>query len=223
MLYTHAGCEIAVASTKAYTCQVVLLTILSLYIGEKLSTLSDSMAFEMKEQILALSKKVKSILSDTDQIKDIAKNIYHNDDMFFIGRLSDYAVAMEGSLKLKEISYIHSEAYSAGELKHGPIALIENGVDVIGIATNDSILSKTLNNLEEVVTRGANVILITNQDSDIGMSMKAKSVIHIPKCDNLLSPILSVVPLQLLAYYIAKFKKLDVDKPRNLAKSVTVE
>ena len=143
--------------------------------------------------------------------------------MFFIGRLSDYAVAMEGSLKLKEISYIHSEAYSAGELKHGPIALIENGVDVIGIATNDSILSKTLNNLEEVVTRGANVILVTNQDSDIGMSMKAKSVIHIPRCDNLLSPILSVVPLQLLAYYIAKFKKLDVDKPRNLAKSVTVE
>lgn len=223
VLYTHAGCEIAVASTKAYTCQVVLLTILSLYIGEKLSTLSDSMAFEMKEQILALSKKVKSILSDTDQIKDIAKNIYHNDDMFFIGRLSDYAVAMEGSLKLKEISYIHSEAYSAGELKHGPIALIENGVDVIGIATNDSILSKTLNNLEEVVTRGANVILITNQDSDIGISMKAKSVIHIPRCDNLLSPILSVIPLQLLAYYIAKFKKLDVDKPRNLAKSVTVE
>ena len=223
MLYTHAGCEIAVASTKAYTCQVVLLIILAIYIGEKLSTLSDSVAFEMKEQILKLPKEVKSLLVSTDMIKDVAKNIYHKTDVFFIGRLSDYAVAMEGSLKLKEISYIHSEAYSAGELKHGPIALIENGVDVIGIATNDVILSKTLNNLEEVVTRGANVTLITNQNSDIGISIKAKYVISIPKCDNILSPILSVVPLQLLAYYIAKFKKLDVDKPRNLAKSVTVE
>ena len=223
VLYTHAGCEIAVASTKAYTCQVVLLIILAIYIGEKLSTLSDSVAFEMKEQILKLPKEVKSLLVSTDMIKDVAKNIYHKTDVFFIGRLSDYAVAMEGSLKLKEISYIHSEAYSAGELKHGPIALIENGVDVIGIATNDVILSKTLNNLEEVVTRGANVTLITNQNSDIGISIKAKYVISIPKCDNILSPILSVVPLQLLAYYIAKFKKLDVDKPRNLAKSVTVE
>ena len=220
VLYTHAGCEIAVASTKAYTCQVILLLILAIYIGERLSIINTNDSIELKKEILLLPKQVKQILDNSDIIKNIAKEIHNKKDIFFIGRLADYAVAMEGSLKLKEVSYIHSEAYSAGELKHGPIALIDKNVDVIGIATDDTILAKTLNNLEEVITRGANVILITNQNVQ---HINSKYQFDIPRCNNLLSPILSVIPLQLLAYYIAKFKNLDVDKPRNLAKSVTVE
>ena len=140
--------------------------------------------------------------------------------MFFIGRNTDYAVSMEASLKLKEISYIHSEAYAAGELKHGPIALIENGTTVIGIATNPNLVEKTISNLEEVITRGANVMIVTNQELP---NINSKLNIEVPKCNPMLSPILSVIPLQLFSYYIAKNKGLDVDKPRNLAKSVTVE
>ena len=141
-------------------------------------------------------------------------------DIFFVGRNTDYAVSMEGSLKLKEISYIHSEAYAAGELKHGPIALIENGVTVIASATDEKTTPKTISNLEEVATRGANVILVTNQEIN---NSNFNNIIKIPECSSLISPVLSVIPLQLLAYYIAKNKNLDVDKPRNLAKSVTVE
>ena len=147
-------------------------------------------------------------------------NIYKKKDVFFIGRNTDYAVSLEASLKLKEISYIHSDAYAAGELKHGSIALMEDGVDVIGIVTNTKILPKTISNLEEVITRGANVYLITDQTID---NKAFKDIVSIPKVSYMLSPIISVIPLQLLAYYVAKNKKLDVDKPRNLAKSVTVE
>ena len=218
-IYTHAGPEIAVASTKAYTCQVVLLNILAIYFAEKLGyNCSELESF--KNEILALPAKIKSILEDTSSLKSFAKKVYNQKDIFFIGRNTDYAVAMEGSLKLKEISYIHSEAYAAGELKHGPIALIEDGVTVIGIATNPTLAPKTMSNLEEVITRGANVMLVTNQElenKEFSLSVK------IPTCSYLISPILSVVPLQLVSYYIAKEKKLDVDKPRNLAKSVTVE
>ena len=141
-------------------------------------------------------------------------------DLYFIGRGLDYAVSQEGSLKLKEISYIHSEAYASGELKHGPIALIEKGVTVIGIATNPTITEKTLSNLEEAITRGATVLLVTNQDIK---NEKIDYMIKVPDTNPYLSPILSVVPLQIFSYYIAKNKNLDVDKPRNLAKSVTVE
>ena len=144
--------------------------------------------------------------------------------MFFIGRLTDYAVSMEGSLKLKEITYIHSEAYAAGELKHGPIALVEKGTTVIGVITDSSISAKTLSNLDEVVTRGANIILVTNQDIDLSSTnITEDSIVKIPECSPLISSVVSVIPLQLLAYHIAKLKELDVDKPRNLAKSVTVE
>lgn len=218
-IYTHAGPEIAVASTKAYTCQVVLLNILAIYFAEKLGYSSQEIE-NFKNEILELPGKVKIILENIDEIKNFAKKVYSSKDLYFIGRNTDYAVSLEGSLKLKEISYIHSEAYAAGELKHGPIALIENGITVIGIATNPDLAPKTISNLEEVITRGANVMLVTNQTLP---NLNLSCNIQIPECIPMLSPILSVIPLQLFAYYIAKNKNLDVDKPRNLAKSVTVE
>ena len=218
-IYTHAGPEIAVASTKAYTAQVVLLNILAVYFAEILGYSSKELE-DFKMEILELPDKVKIILEDTSKIQEFAKEVYSQKDMFFIGRNTDYAVSMEASLKLKEISYIHSEAYAAGELKHGPIALIENGTTVIGIATNPNLVEKTISNLEEVITRGANVMIVTNQELP---NINSKLNIEVPKCNPMLSPILSVIPLQLFSYYIAKNKGLDVDKPRNLAKSVTVE
>ena len=147
------------------------------------------------------------------------KKIYKEKDVFFIGRGIDHTVALEGSLKLKEISYIHSEAYQSGELKHGPIALIEKGITVISILTNRLLVEKSVSNIQEVITRGAKTFIVTNQD----LNYDFDEVVHIPQTNTLISPILSVIPLQLLAYYISKEKGLDVDKPRNLAKSVTVE
>ena len=218
-LYTHAGPEIAVASTKAYTAQITLLAILAIYFAEILE-IDNKEIEELKLEILSLPKKIEQILKNTDKIKQFAKKISNEKDIFFIGRGIDYSVALEGSLKLKEISYIHSECYAAGELKHGPIALIENGITVIGIMTDENLVSKTISNLQEVVTRGAKTFVITNQD--LGNS-NFDEIIEIPKVSSYISPVLSVIPMQLLAYYISKEKGLDVDKPRNLAKSVTVE
>ena len=219
-IYTHAGPEIAVASTKAYTSQVVLVAILAMHFAEILGS-SDKLEIEsLKKDIIDLPSKIEQILDNTEPIKDFAKKIYTEKDMFFLGRGTDYSVALEGSLKLKEISYIHSEAYAAGELKHGPIALIENGVTVIGIVTDKNLVEKSISNIQEVITRGAKTLVITNQ---ILPNNNFDFVINIPETNPLISPILSVVPMQLLAYYISKFKGLDVDKPRNLAKSVTVE
>ena len=218
-IYTHAGPEIAVASTKAYTAQVVLLNIIALYIAQTLETVDNDTIEEIKKQILLLPSKVEETLKDDTIIKKLADDIYDIKDTFFIGRGIDYPVAMEGSLKLKEISYIHSEAYAGGELKHGPIALVENNFPVIGIMTDKKLLEKSESNLQEVISRGAKTIVITNQKID----KKFDYVIEIPEINKYLSPILSVIPLQLLSYYISKKKGLDVDKPRNLAKSVTVE
>lgn len=219
-LYTHAGPEIAVASTKAYTCQLTLLTLLALYMSERLFGES-KLSVDLKKELLHIPEKITQSLETNTFIETLSNEIYKNNDSYFIGRGSDYAVALEGSLKLKEISYIHSEAYAAGELKHGPIALIEQNVPVIGIATNQLTFEKTLNNLEEALTRGGKIILITNTPDYINASFD--TIVKIPEVHYLLSPIISVIPLQLLAYHIAKNKKLDVDKPRNLAKSVTVE
>ncbi len=219
-LYTHAGPEIAVASTKAYTCQLTLLTLLALYMSERLFGES-KLSIDLKKELLHIPEKIAQSLETNAFIETLSNEIYKNHDSYFIGRGSDYAVALEGSLKLKEISYIHSEAYAAGELKHGPIALIEQNVPVIGIATNQLTFEKTLNNLEEALTRGGKIILITNTHDYINASFD--TIVKIPEVHYLLSPIISVIPLQLLAYHIAKNKKLDVDKPRNLAKSVTVE
>lgn len=219
-IYTHAGPEIAVASTKAYTSQVVLLNILALYFAEVLDRVPLSEIDAIKKELLELPKKAELTLKNVAEVKDFANTVYKETDMFFLGRGLDYYVASEGSLKLKEISYIHSESYAAGELKHGPIALIENNVTVIGIITNPNLLEKTISNIQEVITRGAKTLVITNQKIDESQFFK---VINIPETSTCLSPILSIIPLQLLSYYISKEKGLDVDKPRNLAKSVTVE
>ena len=219
--YTHAGPEIAVASTKAYTSQILLLTLIAINFAEKLD-LNKEIAEDLKKEIITLPSKIESILKDTAQIKDFAKSMYKEKDAFFIGRGTDYTTSLEGSLKIKEISYIHSEAYPAGELKHGPIALIENGVPVISVLTNRLLLEKTISNIQETVTRGARTFIVTNLDVDNELN-HFDTIIKIPSTHPLISPILSIVPLQLLAYYISKEKGLDVDKPRNLAKSVTVE
>ena len=219
-IYTHAGPEIAVASTKAYTSQVVLINILAIHFAEVLEVVDTEFLNSFKKDILDLPKKIEETLECNEVIKNFAKKIYQEKDIFFLGRGIDETVAKEGSLKLKEISYIHSESYAAGELKHGPIALIENGVTVIGIMTDKDLVKKTVSNIQEVITRGAKTLVITNQDVDKTMF---DLVIDIPETNCFVSPILSVIPLQLLAYYISKEKGLDVDKPRNLAKSVTVE
>ena len=219
-IYTHAGPEIAVASTKAYTSQVVLMTILSIYFAEILESADENLLVDIKKSILELPKKIEEVLKCNEKIEEFAKQIYQEKDIFFLGRGIDETVAREGSLKLKEISYIHSESYAAGELKHGPIALIENGITVISIMTDKNLVKKTVSNIQEVITRGAKTLVISNQEIDKNMF---NLVIDIPETNCFVSPILSIIPLQLLAYYISKEKGLDVDKPRNLAKSVTVE
>ena len=218
-IYTHAGPEIAVASTKAYTSQVVLLAVLAIYFAEKLGIHSEDI-INLKSEILELPKKIEEVLKTEERIKEFAHKIYQEKDVFFLGRGIDETVAREASLKLKEISYIHSDSYPAGELKHGPIALIENGITVISIMTDPKLVEKTVSNIQEVITRGAKTLVITNQDIDSNLF---DVVINIPETSPYVSPILSVIPTQLLAYYISKEKGLDVDKPRNLAKSVTVE
>ena len=215
-IYTHAGPEIAVASTKAYTSQVGVLISLAIYIKETLNGCSEETKL-LKKELLSIPKLMEDIMKDTDTYHMLAKEMMHVHDLYYIGRGNDYHTAMEGSLKLKEISYIHSEAYPAGELKHGPIALIDNGTYVMGIITDSKTSEKTWSNLEEVKSRGAKIILVTNQN------IEEDIVIRIPLVNPILAPLLAVIPLQFIAYYIAKEKGLDVDKPRNLAKSVTVE
>ena len=218
-IYTHAGPEIAVASTKAYTSQVVLLALLTIYFAETLGV-SKKEVEDLKKEIIELPKKVEEVLKTDEQVREFGHRIYQEKDVFFLGRGIDETVARESALKLKEISYIHADSYPAGELKHGPIALIENGITVISIMTDPKLVEKTVSNIQEVITRGAKTLVVTNQKVDDKMF---DTVVHIPETSPFVSPILSVIPLQLLSYYISKEKGLDVDKPRNLAKSVTVE
>jgi len=219
-VFTHAGPEIAVASTKAYTCQVTLLTMLILHLAETLETCDTNLINVLKNNLLSLPNKIQDILNSDICVKDFASKIFSEKDVFFLGRGIDYTTALEGSLKLKEISYIHSEAYAAGELKHGPIALIENGTTVVSIMTDKNLTPKSISNTQEVITRGAKTLIITNTALP---NSNFDTVINIPEIHPFVSPVLAIVPLQLLAYYISKNKNLDVDKPRNLAKSVTVE
>ena len=219
-IYTHAGPEIAVASTKAYTSQVVLMAVLAIYFAETLEQDNVAEIKELKRDILSLPGKVENALKCNKRVAEFARKVFQEKDMFFLGRGVDQTVALEGSLKLKEISYIHSEAYAAGELKHGPIALIEKGITVVGILTDPKLVEKSISNIQEVITRGAKTFIVTNQEL---LNNNFEMVIRIPEVNPLLSPIVSVIPLQLFAYHISKEKGLDVDKPRNLAKSVTVE
>lgn len=222
VLYTWAGPEIAVASTKAYVTQLIAMYIIALHFAALKETLSSEEIYDIKKAMLELPTLAEETLKHKDVLQKFADQTYMERDMFFLGRGLDYAVSMEGSLKLKEISYIHSEAYAGGELKHGPIALIEKGTVVIACVTQSYLADKMVSNIKEVVTRGAKVIAIALEgNTDIEKSVD--SVIYLPKTLDILTPVLSVIPLQLIAYYVAKQKACDVDKPRNLAKSVTVE
>ena len=221
-IYTHAGPEIAVASTKAYTSQVMLLIILAIYFAEILGSTPSSELTKLKKDIFNLPDKIEEALKSSEEIKNYAKNIYQEKDVFFLGRGIDYNTALEASLKLKEISYIHSEAYAAGELKHGPIAMLDDTMPVLSILMNGPVYEKLLSNSEEAKARNARMIALTNS-SDPKLDDLFDFIIRVPEVSEVLSPIIAVVPLQLVAYYIAEFLGKDVDQPRNLAKSVTVE
>jgi glucosamine--fructose-6-phosphate aminotransferase (isomerizing) len=222
VIYTWAGPEIAVATTKAYSTQLAVIYLLALHMADALGKISADEYADMIEEIQSLPDKVEEILKNKDNIQYLASKFFSSKSIFFIGRNLDYAVSLEGSLKLKEISYIHSEAYAAGELKHGTISLIEDGTLVIALATGGRLFDKTVSNMKEVKARGAVVLgLTTNEHPNIHDA--ADYVIEIPKTHELLLPSLAVVPLQLFGYYVASLKGCDIDKPRNLAKSVTVE
>ena len=222
VFYTWAGPEISVATTKAYSTQLVAVYLLAMHFGRIRGVLDEAACGQMVEELQQLPQKIERILEEKERIQWFANKFSHSRDIFFIGRGLDYAASLEGSLKLKEISYIHSEAYAAGELKHGTISLIEDGILVIGIATQPELFEKMISNMVEVKSRGAYILGITSYGS-YSMEDTADYTIYVPKTMECFMPSLVVVPLQLLAYYVSLGKGLDVDKPRNLAKSVTVE
>ena len=223
VLYTWAGPEIAVATTKAYSTQMVVLNLLGLYFGDIMGTIDLETYTAMVQGIQALPQQMEEILADAGSIQAAARELAGHDQVFFIGRNLDYALSLEGSLKLKEISYIHSEAYASGELKHGTISLIEEGTPVIAAATYMPLFDKAMSNVVEVQARGASVLALTTAAGTERMHSRVKNVLTVPETEAMLLPQLGVVPLQLLAYYIALERGCDIDKPRNLAKSVTVE
>ncbi|WP_025691959.1 glutamine--fructose-6-phosphate transaminase (isomerizing) [Paenibacillus zanthoxyli] len=223
VLVTLAGPEIAVASTKAYTSQIIAFGLLALYLADVRGTQSEAEVAHILAAMQSLPEQVEAILEKKDAIKAYAEQIAKHDHLFYLGRGVDYAVVQEGSLKLKEISYIHSEAYAAGELKHGTLALIEEGIPVIAVATQEFVLEKTVSNIKEVKARGADVLAITHEEHVADLLKSVDQAFAIPKTLPMLTPALSVVVLQLLAYYASLALGHDVDKPRNLAKSVTVE
>ena len=223
VLYTWAGPEIAVATTKAYTTQLVLMDLVGLYLADLLSTVEQSEYDTILSEMQLLPEKMRQFLSHTEDIQYYASRYFNHDSIFFIGRNLDYAMGLEGSLKLKEISYIHSEAYAAGELKHGTISLIEPGTLVVALATYGALFDKTMSNIVEVRSRGADVVALTTEAHREAMESQASGIMLIPELDPMLMPSLAVLPLQMFAYYVALQRGCDIDKPRNLAKSVTVE
>ena len=223
VLYTWAGPEIAVATTKAYSTQLLLLNMFCLYLADIRKTIPEARYLELVAEMQRLPEKLEQILSDCEQIKHYASLYFNHDSVFFIGRNLDYALGLEGSLKLKEISYIHSEAYASGELKHGTISLIENGTLVVALGTYTPLFDKAMSNVVEVKARGAKVLALTTESCREEMAKHADALIVIPDTDTMFLPSLGVVPLQLFAYYVALQRGCDIDKPRNLAKSVTVE
>lgn len=223
VITTWAGPEIAVASTKAYTSQLIAFYLLGLHLARVVGTQEQADVEDIINGLQALPEQVERILEQAPVLKQVAESMAHHKSLFFIGRGADYAVAQEGSLKLKEISYIHSEAYAAGELKHGTLALIEEGVPVIALVTQEALYEKTLSNIKEVKARGAHVLAVTNSGFEAEVAKSVDETFAIPKTLPILSPALAVVPLQLLSYYASLALGHDVDKPRNLAKSVTVE
>lgn len=222
VFYTWAGPEIAVASTKAYTTQLTCMYLLGLYMGLQRGTLSEGFYRDFIRELYEIPEKLEGYLKRTGEIEALAKILYNRDQVFFIGRGLDSAVAFEGSLKLKEISYINSFAIAAGELKHGTIALMEPGTLVLALATQDYLYEKMISNIQEIKARGAHVLSVA-KEGNRSIEAQSNEVIYIPYCRDELTPLLSVVPLQLFAYYVAKERGCNIDKPKNLAKSVTVE
>ena len=223
VLYTWAGPEIAVATTKAYSTQLGVLYLLGLYFADVLGRLSSERYDALVRQLLLLPSCLEQVLEQQENIQYLASHYFNHESIFFIGRNIDYAMGLEGSLKLKEISYIHSEAYAAGELKHGTISLIEPGTLVVALATYGKLFDKTMSNIVEVKSRGADIIALTTEEHKAAMESQASGIILVPELDPMFMPSLAVVPLQLFAYYVALNRGCDIDKPRNLAKSVTVE
>ena len=223
VLYTWAGPEIAVATTKAYSTQLVLLDMFGVWLANKLGSIKPSDYALIVEELLALPEKMESVLENIDEIKYLASRYFNHNSVFYIGRNLDYALGLEGSLKLKEISYIHSEAYAAGELKHGTISLIEEGTLVVALCTYAPLFDKAVSNIVEVQARGADVIALTTEGRQRQMGKTVENVLTVPDTHLILQPSLGVIPLQLFAYYVALQRGCDIDKPRNLAKSVTVE
>jgi glutamine---fructose-6-phosphate transaminase (isomerizing) len=228
-IYTHAGPEIGVASTKAFTCQLTALTILALYLAQIRGNLSDDCARQFVHELVRIPGKLETILGNDQQFEDLARQLFRASDFLFLGRGIHFPIALEGALKLKEISYIPAEGYPAGEMKHGPNALIDEKLPVVVLATHDRtspestlLYEKTLSNIQEVKAREGKVLAIVTE-GDTEVRKVADWVIEIPAAPDLLAPILEIVPLQLLAYHIAVRRGCDVDQPRNLAKSVTVE
>ncbi|OHW62117.1 glutamine--fructose-6-phosphate aminotransferase [Andreesenia angusta] len=222
VFYTWAGPEIAVASTKAYTTQLIAMYILALYLGRLNGKLSVEEFRTIRDEMLVLPEKVEKLIQNKEELQKFADKNHMHRDMFYIGRGLDGSVSLEGALKLKEISYIHAEAYPAGELKHGPIALIDQDIPVIALATQEELFEKMVSNIKEVVTRGAKVISFA-LEGNTDIEQVSDQVVYMPRTISILTPILSVIPLQLLSYYVAVIRGCDVDKPKNLAKSVTVE
>jgi glucosamine--fructose-6-phosphate aminotransferase (isomerizing) len=228
-IYTHAGPEIGVASTKAFTCQLTALFILAMYLGQERKVLDENAARGLMQELLRIPGKLETVLSNNPIYESLARDLYHASDALYLGRGVHFPMALEGALKLKEVSYIHAEGYPAGEMKHGPNALIDDKLPVVVLAAHDPssaasrvLYEKTLSNIQEVKAREGIVIAVATQGDKL-VRKTADHVIEIPETNELLTPILEIVPLQLLAYHIAVRRGCDVDQPRNLAKSVTVE
>ena len=222
-LMTHAGPEIGVASTKAFVTQLSVLACLTIFIAQQRKRIDISQVKAFCDSLVELPSRINAVLSRVDEFGKIAKSVSEAHDVLYLGRGSSYPIALEGALKLKEISYIHAEGYAAGEMKHGPIALIDESVPVIVIAPNNQLFEKTASNTQEVLSRGGRVILFSDGEGIKKLGGLVEAAFELPHMDPFVDPILYTIPVQLLAYYTALEKNTDVDRPRNLAKSVTVE
>jgi glucosamine--fructose-6-phosphate aminotransferase (isomerizing) len=220
--YTHAGPEIGVASTKAFTAQLVVLALIAFKIAKEKKSISEERFIHLLKELSAVPDKVAEILQNTTEIKRIAEKHADATSFLFLGRGYNFPIALEGALKLKEISYIHAEGYPAAEMKHGPIALVDENLPVLFVATKDAYHEKVISNMQEINARKGKLIAIVT-DGDTSVSELSQDLIFVPEADELIAPIINTIPLQLLSYYIGVSRGLDVDKPRNLAKSVTVE
>ena len=223
VLYTRAGPEISVCSTKAYLTQLAALTMFAVQLGQARGTLSPARVASLIQGLRALPTQAQTVLLGEPEIAALAERLYQTEDVFFIGRGLDYSVAMEGSLKFKEISYIHSEALAGGELKHGTLALVTPGVVVVALATQPDLLEKTVSNIQQVRAPRRHVIGVATDATAAALGPHVNTLLRVPATDPALAPVLSVIPLQLFAYHVARLRGNDVDQPRNLAKSVTVE